>query len=237
MPATLTSGAVGLYWERLDSVGRSIQRQAPPHPPGKAGERTVQLFHALHALHDSEQARSPEDVAATLDKWVALEEEVAHILHENTEPLVTASPSWADVVALSSPLRVLHRLATKANINVAESLLELSPVPRRRGLSLASGLSALSRSSSAAGLDTEPPHEPQQRGGGGGAAEAESGDDDLLGPHLEAVRETLLAKACLGLLHWWLMVLLDLCFSAEAAAKFWHEQTYATQGSNPGLAD
>ena len=54
--------------------------------------------------------------------------------------------------------------------------------------------------------------------GGVGAAGPESGDDDLLGPQLEAVRETLLAKACLGLLHWWLMVLLDLCFSAEAAA-------------------
>ena len=218
MPDTLTSGAVGLYWERLDSVGRSIQRQAPPHPPGKAGERTVQLFHALHALHDSEQARSPEDVAATLDRWVAIEEEVAHILHENSEPTVTTSSSWADVVALSSPLRVLHRLASTASINVAESLLEMSPVPRRRAASLASGLSALSRSSSAAGLDET--HEPQQGGGGGGGTAApECGDDDLLGPHLEAVRETLLAKACLGLLHWWLMVLLDLCFSAEAAAE------------------
>ena len=222
MPATLTSGAVGLYWERLDSVGRSIQRQAPPHPPGKAGERTVQLFHALHALHDSEQARSPEDVAVTLDRWVAIEEEVAHILHENSElepQPPTKSSSWADVVALSSPLRVLHRLASTASINVAESLLEMSPVPRRRAASLASGLSALSRSSSAAGLDET--HEPQQGGGGGGGTAApECGDDDLLGPHLEAVRETLLAKACLGLLHWWLMVLLDLCFSAEATAKF-----------------
>ena len=175
MPATLTSGAVGLYWERLESVGRSIQRQAPPHPPGKAGERTVQLFHALHALHDSEQERSPEDVAATLDRWVAIEEEVVHIPPENSEPSVTPSSSWADVVALSSPLRVLHRLASTASINVAESLLEMSPVPRRRAASLASGLSSLSRSSSAACLDET--HEPQQGGGGGGGAAApESGD-------------------------------------------------------------
>ena len=227
MPDTLTSGAVGLYWDRLDSVGRSIQRQAPPHPPGKAGKRTVQLFHALHALHDEEQPRSPEDVAAMIDRWVAIEEEVAHILHENSEPSVTTSSSWADAVpALSSPLRVLTRLATTASINVAESLLDKSPAPRQRAASLASGLGALSRSSSATcGLDETP--EPQRDGGGGGggggggvgAAGPESGDDDLLGPQLEAVRETLLAKACLGLLHWWLMVLLDLCFSAEAAAK------------------
>jgi hypothetical protein len=184
----------------------------------------VQLFHALHALHEEEQARSPEDVAAMLDRWVAIEEEVAHILHENSEPTVTTSSSWADAVpALSSPLRVLTRLASTASINVAESLLDMAPAPRRRAASFASGLGALSRSSS--GLDETP--EPQRRGGGGGGggvggvgtAGPESGDDDLLGSQLEAVRETLLAKACLGLLHWWLMVLLDLCFSAEAAAE------------------
>ena len=187
----------------------------------------MQLFHALHALHEEEQARSPEDVAAMLDRWVAIEEEVAHILHENSEPTVTTSSSWADAVpALSSPLRVLTRLASTASINVAESLLDMAPAPRRRAASFASGLGALSRSSSATcGLDETP--EPQRRVGGGGVggvggvgtAGPESGDDDLLGPQLEAVRETLLAKACLGLLHWWLMVLLDLCFSAEAAAE------------------
>ena len=185
----------------------------------------MQLFHALHALHEEEQARSPEDVAAMLDRWVAIEEEVAHILHENSEPTVTTSSSWADAVpALSSPLRVLTRLASTASINVAESLLDMAPAPRRRAASFASGLGALSRSSSATcGLDETP--DPQRRVGGGGGvggvgtAGPESGDDDLLGPQLEAVRETLLAKACLGLLHWWLMVLLDLCFSAEAAAE------------------
>ena len=107
MPPAPSSGAVGLYWERLDSVGRSIQRLAPLHPPGKAGKRAVQLFHTLHELLNSEQARSPEDVAATLDRWVAIEEEAAHILHE-TEPSVTATASWS---SLSSPLRALHQLA------------------------------------------------------------------------------------------------------------------------------
>ena len=100
-------GAVGLYWERLDSVGRSIQRLAPPQPPGTAGKRTVQLFHTLHELLSSEQARSPEDVTATLDRWVAIEEEAAHILRE-TEASVPMTSSWS---SLSTPLRALHRLA------------------------------------------------------------------------------------------------------------------------------
>jgi hypothetical protein len=80
---------------------------------------------------------------------------------------------------------------------MAEGLREFS-TPRRRAASMATGLCALKQ---------QP-----------------AGADDLMAWQLEAVRETLLAKACLGLLHWWLMALLDLAYRAEAAAAFWREQ-------------
>ena len=131
----LSSGAVGLYWERLDSVGRNIQRLAPNQPPSEAGERTTQLFHALHALLAAEQARSPEDVAAMLDRWLAMEEEAAQILRDAAEA-PTKNSSWSNL----TPLRALSRLASSGSM--AEGLREFS-TPRRRAVSMAAGLCAL----------------------------------------------------------------------------------------------
>ena len=75
--AMLGSGAVGLYWERLDTVKHNIMRLAPTSPPPDAGERSLLLFNALQAMLAGEQERSPEEIAAMLHRWMALEEEAS----------------------------------------------------------------------------------------------------------------------------------------------------------------
>ena len=169
--AMQSSGAVGLYWERLDSVGRNIQRLAPLRAPSEAGERTTQLFQQLHALLAAEQARSPEDVAAMLDQWMAIEEEAAQILRDASEESPSNTSSWSSL----TPLRALSRLASAGSM---AELAQRLDSPRARAASMATGLSSL-----------------KQMNGGGGDGGFEPPRDELLNERLEAVRETLLAKA------------------------------------------
>ena len=211
----LGAGPVGLYWERLELVKYNILRLTPSSP-SSGGERTALLFAALHALLSSEQERSPEEIAVMLQRWMALEEQAASVLHDaEMSRSLAASSSWSSL----TPLRALQRRLSSSGIGESVSGMSRAASRDRRTASMAGGLHSMRdnvASTSVAGP------------AGGGSVPATPRriveEDDLLSDELEAVREALLAKACLGLLHWWLMTLLELSFRAERSRTWWRTQ-------------
>ena len=214
----LGAGPVGLYWERLELVQYNIMRLTPSSPSGSGESSSTLLFSALLALLSSEQERSPEEIGVMLHRWIALEEQAASVLHDpNTSRSLTSSSSWSSL----TPLRALQRRLSSSSIGESFSGMSRTAHRDRRTASMAGGLHSMRdndlRSTGSAGPS------------GGGSQPATPArrvveEDDLLSDELEAMREALLAKACLGLLHWWLMTLLELSFRAERARTWWRTQ-------------